>query len=68
MRKRIPLQEVDAEEGDGRLIRGGRLIRTIWYSYLSGRILHRDYKNYILSAHPPLSASAYVARPWADNT
>ena len=23
-----PLQEVDAEEGDGRLIRGGRLIRT----------------------------------------
>ena len=26
-----PLQEVDAEEGDGRLIRGGRLIRTIRY-------------------------------------
>ena len=28
-----PLQEVDAEEGDGRLIRGGRLIRTIRYMY-----------------------------------
>ena len=26
-----PLQEIDAEEGDGRLIRGGRLIRTIRY-------------------------------------
>ena len=24
-----PLQEVDAEEGDERLIRGGRLIRTL---------------------------------------
>ena len=28
-----PLQEVDAEEGDGRLIRGGRLIQYIHVLY-----------------------------------
>ena len=30
-----PLQEVDAEEGCGRLIRGGRLIRTLRYKQQS---------------------------------
>ena len=29
--KMYPLQEVDAEEGGGRLIHGGRLIRTLRY-------------------------------------
>ena len=30
-----PLQGVDGEEGDGRLIRGGRLIRTLRYTLSS---------------------------------
>ena len=29
MKKTYPLQEVDAEEGGGRLLHGGRLIRTL---------------------------------------
>ena len=29
-----PLQEVDAEDGGGRLLRGGRFIRTLRYVYV----------------------------------
>ena len=35
---------------------------------LSGRILQRIYKNYVLSTHSPLSACTSVAHPWVDNT